>query len=89
MGYYMLLYAMLGIIQSVFTFGLGGAMGWQSYLASKNLHHDSVVRIFHAPMAFFDTTPLGRVMGVFGKDVDTLDNQLAGESIAGKPRDQS
>ncbi|PVF97426.1 ABC protein [Serendipita vermifera] len=76
-GYYMLLYAMLGIVQAIFTFGLGGAMGWQSYLASKNLHHDSIVRVFHAPMAFFDTTPLGRIMGVFGKDVDTLDNQLA------------
>lgn len=73
----MLLYATLGIIQSFFTFGLGMALGWQSYLASKHLHHNSIVRIFHAPMGFFDTTPLGRILGVFGKDIDTMDNQLA------------
>jgi len=76
----MALYASLGIAQAVFTFGLGGAMGWQSYLASKNLHRMAIQRIFLAPMEFFDTNPLGRILGVFGKDIDTIDNQLAGES---------
>jgi ATP-binding cassette, subfamily C (CFTR/MRP), member 1 len=79
-GYYMALYAGLGISQAVFTFGLGGAMGWQSYLASKNLHRMAIQRVFLAPMEFFDTNPLGRILGVFGKDIDTIDNQLAGES---------
>lgn len=74
----MLLYAMLGVVQAFFTFGLGLSMSWQSYLASKNLHHDALVHVFHAPMAFFDTTPLGRILGIFGKDIDTMDNQLAG-----------
>ena len=55
-GYYMLLYAMLGIGNAVFTFGLGAAMGWESYLASRSLHHDALSRVFHAPMVFFDTT---------------------------------
>lgn len=77
----MALYASLGIMQALFTFGLGGAMGWQSYLASKHLHHGSIERIFYAPMSFFDTTPLGRILGVFGKDIDTIDNLLSGEFI--------
>lgn len=34
-------------------------------------------RLFHAPTSVFDTTPLGRLMGILTKDVDAMDNQLA------------
>ncbi len=74
----MALYTALGVMQALFTFAFGTVMGWQSYLASSNLHRTSIIRVFHAPMSFFDTTPLGRILGVFGKDIDTVDNQLAG-----------
>ena len=42
-----------------------------SYMVSKNLHNISIRKMFHAPMSFFDTVPLGRILGVFGKDIDS------------------
>src|SRR6478609_4498835 len=56
-------------LRALFTFCMGASMGILSYFASGNLYNDALHNLFHAPMYVFDTTPLGRIMGVFGKDV--------------------
>ncbi|KAG8878402.1 hypothetical protein FRB97_002483 [Tulasnella sp. 331] len=76
-SFYMALYAILGISQALFTFALGATMALLSFYACVNLHRQAVRKVFHAPMSFFDTTPLGRILSVFGKDIDTIDNQLS------------
>mgnify|MGYP002756917794 FL=1 len=48
-----------------------------TFLASRKLHDNGMRRVIYAPMAWFDTTPLGRIMNRFGKDIDVLDNQLS------------
>jgi ABC-type multidrug transport system fused ATPase/permease subunit len=73
---YMLLYSMLGVSQMVFTFIMGTILGWQAYLASKNLHNTAITKLFSGSAAFFDSTPLGRLLGVLGKDIDVMDNTL-------------
>ncbi|KAG8946658.1 hypothetical protein FRC04_011552 [Tulasnella sp. 424] len=74
--FYMVLYAVLGVSQAVFTFLLGVTMSILSFYACKSLHKQGTHKVFHATMSFFDTTPLGRILGVFGKDIDTIDNVL-------------
>ena len=44
--------------------------------ASASLHNSMLERVLQAPMAFFDSTPLGRIMNRFSRDIETLDNQL-------------
>ncbi|PPQ77123.1 hypothetical protein CVT25_010817 [Psilocybe cyanescens] len=75
-SFYQTLYAILGISQAISTFFSGCCTDIFSYFVSQNLHHEGITNIFHAPMAFFDTTPMGRIIGVFGKDIDNIDNQL-------------
>lgn len=75
-GFYMGIYAGLGIGSAVSLFFQGFANALLTYFASVRLHRDAIRRVMFAPQSFFDTTPLGRIMNRFAKDIDTLDNTL-------------
>jgi len=44
--------------------------------ASRKVHHASLHQLVGAPISFFDTTPVGRVLNRFSKDTDDMDYQL-------------
>ncbi|XP_030840128.1 multidrug resistance-associated protein 5-like [Strongylocentrotus purpuratus] len=44
--------------------------------ASFNLHRSLYRQVFSCPMEFFDTTPSGRVLNRFSRDIDEADNEV-------------
>ncbi|XP_036044189.1 multidrug resistance-associated protein 9 isoform X1 [Onychomys torridus] len=63
---------------SVLTFGIikGIAFTKTTLMASSSLHNSVFNKIVRSPMSFFDTTPTGRLMNRFSKDMDELDVRL-------------
>ncbi|XP_071043193.1 multidrug resistance-associated protein 1 isoform X2 [Parasteatoda tepidariorum] len=66
-------YGGLGGGEIVFTIVTALLMNLACLRASTILHNDMLNHIMHAPMSFFDTTPLGRLLNRFSKDIDTAD----------------
>lgn len=51
-------------------------LGLASLRAARTLHIRLIGDVLRLPMVFFDTTPTGRLLNRFSKDVDVLDNTL-------------
>lgn len=66
-GFYIGMYAALSFAQTLFLFAVGLTLVFLTFKSSKTLFSDAIDRVFHAPMSFFDTTPLGRIVSRFAK----------------------
>ncbi|ETN38990.1 uncharacterized protein HMPREF1541_07032 [Cyphellophora europaea CBS 101466] len=75
-GAYIGIYAALGVTQATLMFVFATILSTAGTNASKVLLQKALTRVLRAPMAFFDTTPLGRITNRFSKDVDSMDNNL-------------
>ncbi|KAJ8247979.1 hypothetical protein GJAV_G00236800 [Gymnothorax javanicus] len=63
----------LGLTQATSVFLAALLMVHGSISASRILHSRLLSSVLRAPMLFFDTTPLGRVVNRFAKDIFTVD----------------
>ena len=72
------LYAYLGVVSlGMFAAPLRAYIGYNSMrLGSLQLHNSLLRSVVSGTMSFFDTTPLGRILNRFAKDIDMADNDL-------------
>ncbi|XP_038152385.1 canalicular multispecific organic anion transporter 1-like [Cyprinodon tularosa] len=66
----------LGLAQGVFVFLGTLLLANASVNASRILHSRLLDNILRVPMLFFDTTPIGRVVNRFAKDIFTVDEAI-------------
>ncbi|KAI3644541.1 hypothetical protein MP228_010705 [Amoeboaphelidium protococcarum] len=76
-GLYIGIYAAIGIVYSLFNVTVT-ILIWVfcAIRSSTVLHEDLYNAVVRSPMAFFDTTPLGRIVNRFSKDIYTVDEVL-------------
>ncbi|KAI1698658.1 ABC transporter transmembrane region domain-containing protein [Ditylenchus destructor] len=69
-------YTMFGIGEAITYYFSVLVTLFAGLAASRNLHNPMLIRILRAPMSFFDTTPLGRILNRFTNDVALVDSIL-------------
>ncbi|KAF2086979.1 hypothetical protein K490DRAFT_43016 [Saccharata proteae CBS 121410] len=80
-GYYLGVYAALGVIFMFITLFREGVLFAGSLSASKRIHKRLVQSVMHAKFRFFDSTPLGQLMNRFSKDIESVDQEIAPVAI--------
>mmetsp|Transcript_1230 Transcript_1230/g.2539 ORF Transcript_1230/g.2539 Transcript_1230/m.2539 type:complete len:1366 (-) Transcript_1230:148-4245(-) len=70
------IYAMLGVLTCATTLFRNIAMSEVIIRNGKSLHEQLLASVLRARMSFFDTTPTGRILNRFSKDMDSVDTQL-------------
>ncbi|XP_072760188.1 multidrug resistance-associated protein 1 isoform X7 [Anoplolepis gracilipes] len=73
---YLGVYGVLGFGQATFVVLSQTALVFGCLQSSKLLHSELLFSIMRSPLGFFDTTPSGRILNRFGKDIDIIDNIL-------------
>eukprot|EP00123_Amoebidium_parasiticum_P018424 comp24199_c0_seq1/m.44437 comp24199_c0_seq1/g.44437 ORF comp24199_c0_seq1/g.44437 comp24199_c0_seq1/m.44437 type:complete len:1466 (-) comp24199_c0_seq1:528-4925(-) len=74
--YYLGVYCALGVAYAVASLLVNFILTYGGIRASRRLHNDMLQRVMRAPMSFFDTTPLGRIVNRFSKDMYTIDQAI-------------
>ncbi|KAF9575849.1 hypothetical protein EC968_001232 [Mortierella alpina] len=73
---YIGIYVAWTLAQLLFVFIAATLLSYAVIKTAHNLHDAAFQQVLFSPLAFFDTTPLGRILNRFSRDVDTLDNVL-------------
>jgi ATP-binding cassette, subfamily C (CFTR/MRP), member 1 len=76
LGKYIGIYAAIGVSQLIFMCTFSIVLALAATKASNALFHRAFINVLRQPVTFYDTTPLGRLIHRFSKDMEVLDNLL-------------
>eukprot|EP00128_Syssomonas_multiformis_P009734 Colp12_sorted_trinity150504_noHs@29356 len=74
---YLYIYITIALVGFLTVLCKGLVQGTGSLRASRATHDALVARIIRAPVAFFDRTPLGRIVNRFSSDLASIDQSVA------------
>ncbi|KAI5103035.1 canalicular multispecific organic anion transporter 2 isoform X3, partial [Silurus meridionalis] len=69
-------YAALGFTQGLLVMFSSFTLAMGKIQAARKLHQGLLDNKFHTPQSFFDTTPIGRIINRFSKDIYVIDESL-------------
>eukprot|EP00455_Lapot_gusevi_P037310 TRINITY_DN416_c0_g1_i6.p1 TRINITY_DN416_c0_g1~~TRINITY_DN416_c0_g1_i6.p1 ORF type:complete len:1330 (+),score=511.36 TRINITY_DN416_c0_g1_i6:191-4180(+) len=75
--FYLGIYAAIGGGSMIATVIATVVLAAAGYNAALVLHDRAFATVLRAPMSFFDTTPIGRILNRFSRDQDTIDSSIA------------
>ncbi len=76
-SFYLGIYAAIACVLGVLTFVRAFILARFSIHASSELHKNALNSVLNAPQSFFDTTPTGRILSRFSKDLYSIDLELS------------
>lgn len=76
-AFYLGMYALIAFTLGVFTYVRTYLLVKFGVAASESLHSGLLNSILGAPQSFFDTTPIGRILSRFSKDIYSVDVELS------------
>lgn len=74
--YYYLVFVLIGVAQCVFTLASDFAYLVMYYFATKMLHNKLLHSMLRSTMEFFESTPSGRIINRFSKDVEATERGI-------------
>ncbi|KAG0370512.1 hypothetical protein BGZ54_006027 [Gamsiella multidivaricata] len=75
---YIEVYLGTGVVQMIIIMAASLMLVIAVIKSAKVMHDRAFFRVLYSPMSFFDTTPMGRILNRFSKDISTIDNTLMG-----------
>ncbi|KAI9335613.1 hypothetical protein DFJ73DRAFT_893370 [Zopfochytrium polystomum] len=79
--YYVGIYGLIGLAQVVNRSVTSTVVQLAAYRASRIIHERLLNSVLGAPLRFFETTPMGRILNRFTKDISSVDGEVILEML--------